>query len=295
MIVAPDGDCEPPGLGEGILAELGFTPRLVDGIPNMALLEIVILAVVQGVAEFLPISSSGHVVVIAALFDQLGQPLEDKISVNVVLHVGTLLAVLVFYWRRVLRLLGQDRRVIGLLVVGTLPAVVVGLPLRWHFHQALESPMLAGFMFLVTGALLLWGASIHSGSLDCRELQFRHALAIGAFQALAILPGVSRSGATIVAGLACGLKRHEAAAFSFLLAIPAIGGAGLLEAISLLDQQSCEIPARLLILGGVLSCLVGLVSLWWLVRWLAQGRLSYFAWWVFLLGPVVVAWRLWWS
>ena len=130
------------------------------------------------------------------------------------------------------------------------------------------------------------------GSLDCSELGYGRALWIGAFQALAVLPGISRSGASIVAGMSCGLKRDEAATFAFLLAIPIIGGAGLIEAACLSGRTSNLVSTGLLGLGVVLSFVVGLASLAWLVRWLAKGHLHHFAWWVFLLGPVVIIWQL---
>lgn len=259
----------------------------------MELLQILILAVVQGIGEFLPISSSGHVVVLAALFDQVGKPLEEKLTVNIVLHLGTLLSILVFYRRRIVALLGRDRRVIGLLAVGTLPAVAVGLTLKLYGEALLENALLAGFMFPLTGVMLLGIARRTPGKLTCRELSYGRALWIGLFQCAAILPGISRSGTTIVAGLASDLKREEAAAFSFLLAVPAIAGAGLLEMISLLRSPPTSEAIGLLALGGGVSFFIGLISLWWLVRWLQQGRLHYFAWWVLGLGPVVVAWQLW--
>ena len=261
----------------------------------MMFLQIIILAIVQGIGEFLPISSSGHVVALASLFDQFGQPMEEKLTVNIVLHLGTLLAVLVFYRRRIAGLVGRDRRVIGLLILGTLPAVAIGLPLKWLFADTLQSAMVAGLMFPVTGALLLWTIGRSPGELECRQVSYRQALVIGLFQSFAILPGVSRSGATIVAGLGCGLRREEAATFSFLLAIPAIGGAGLLELIDMLHHPPEPGSLGMLAVGALLSFLVGLVALWWLTRWLAQGRLHYFAWWVLILGPLVVAWQLWWS
>jgi undecaprenyl-diphosphatase len=255
-------------------------------------LEVVILALVQGVTEFLPISSSGHLAVVGALFEQLGRPLDKKLTLTVVLHLGTLAAILVFYWRRVRRLVDQDRRMVGLLAVGTLPAAVVGLPLKWLVGDLLQNAELVGFMFLLTGAMLLWSDRAKPGNLICRELSYARALLIGAFQALAILPGVSRSGATIVAGLGCGLKRDEAAVFSFLLAIPVIAGAGLIELLDLARGSPDSAPSGLLALGAGLSFAVGLASLAFLVRWLRQGRLRHFAWWVLLLGPTVLAWRL---
>lgn len=258
----------------------------------MLYFEILILAIVQGIAEFLPISSSGHVVVTAELFAQCGYPLKERITVNIVLHLGTLLAIVAFYFRRIIHLLRADRRVIGLILVGTIPAVVVGLPLRMLFERGLESALLAGFLFPVTGMMLFWGDRHTSGTLQARDLTYGKALVIGLFQAAAILPGISRSGSTIVGGLLCGLRRDEAAALAFLLAIPAIGGAGVLEALHLFSQPAAAMSVPVLALGGVLSTVVGYVSLAWLVRWLQQGHLHWFAWWVIPLGPTVIVWQL---
>ncbi len=260
----------------------------------MAIIEIVILAVVQGIGEFLPISSSGHVLVVASLFEQLGSELPgDKLTLNIVLHFGTLLAILVFYRQRIWRLLlGRDRRVVGPLIIGTIPAVVIGVPLDMFCDQVLQNPLLAGCMFLITGVLLLWSAKSGDGTRECRDLTVSQSLVIGFFQAFAILPGISRSGSTIVAGMGCGLKRDEAATFSFLLAIPVIGGAGILELAKLLRAPSGDTQWGLLALGAVISFYVGLGSLWWLVQWLRQGRLHLFAWWVIPVGVLVIVWQL---
>ncbi len=263
----------------------------------MVWLEIFLLAVVQGIGEFLPISSSGHVVVGLALCDRLGFPLDEKLTVNIVLHVGTLAAILVFYWRRILRLLREDRRVIGLLIVGSVPAALAGVavkatPMGEALEAGLESALVAGFMFPLTGLILLWSARRDPGQTTCRELTYGRAILIGLAQAFAILPGISRSGTTIVAGIGCGLRRDEAATFSFLLAIPAIGGAGLIETVKLLGEPSGAMPLGPLALGMLVSFLVGLAALGWLIRWLDQGRLHLFAWWVIPLGAAVVAWQL---
>jgi undecaprenyl-diphosphatase len=259
-------------------------------------LEILLLAVVQGIAEFLPISSSGHVLVGAALFDQFGQPLDEKLTVNVVLHLGTLLAILVFYWRRLVRLLGQDRRVIGLLVVGSVPIGVVGLVVKKSsigptLEAGLESALLAGLMFPITAALLVWASRRPQGDTACRELGYGSALLIGLLQAFAVLPGVSRSGATIAAGLGCGMRREEAAAFSFLLAIPAIAGAGLLETLDLAQHGAGSTHLGGLVAGGTVAFAVSLASLSWLVRWLKHGRLHLFAWYLVPLGAAVLLWQ----
>lgn len=258
----------------------------------MNYLEIVLLGLIQGIGEFLPISSSGHVVVLSELFDQIGCSLTDTLTINIVLHLGTLLAILVFFRHRIAALLGEDRRVIALVLVGSVPAAVVGLTLRIYSQAALENALLAGLMFLVTGALLQRTRRVNSGKLTCRELTFRQSLLIGGFQAIAILPGVSRSGSTIVAGLAAGLERDEAATFSFLLAIPAIAGAGVVELAMLINRSAASTPPFVLLAGAAVSFAVGLVSLFWLIRMLEGGKLHWFAWWLFLLGPIVVVWQL---
>ncbi len=263
----------------------------------MLWLQVLILAVVQGITEFLPISSSGHVIVGASLFDQFGDVMDEKLTLNIVLHVGTLGSILVFFRERIVALLGRDRRVLGLLAVGTLPAVAVGLMLKaspWGagIEQTLESPLVAGMMFPVTGALLLWGMRHAGGELACRDVGYHHALVIGFFQALAVLPGISRSGSTIVASLGCGLRREEAAAFSFLLAIPALAGGGILEVIDLLRKGPGDTPADMLLTGGLVSFLVGLFGLWWLLRLIRRGRLALFACYLIPLGAAVVLWQL---
>lgn len=258
----------------------------------MALLEILFLALIQGIGEFLPISSSGHVVVGQAVFDQLGYPLHDKLAVNIVLHLGTLLSILVFYRRRILEVLGRDRRVIGLVLAASVPAGLVGVLCKPWVESAFESPLCVGWMFFFTGAMLLWSAGHQTGELACRELSYAKALLIGLFQAVAVLPGISRSGSTIVAALGVGLRRDEAATFSFLLAIPAIAGAGLLESLKLRHESMGSLTPQALLIGAAVSFQVGLAALWVLLRWLQGGRLYRFAWWVTPLGTVVVVWQL---
>lgn len=256
----------------------------------MGWLEVLVLAVVQGVTEFLPVSSSGHLVVAAALLEEFPQ---EVLDVSIVLHLGTLLSVIVFYWHRLWRLLGEDRRVIPLLIVGTLPAVVVTLAIKIVAPEMeiLESPLLAGLMFPLTGLLLIAASRRLPGTTDYTDMTYRQVLAIGALQAVAILPGISRSGSTIVAGLLVGLRRESATTFAFLLAVPAIGGAGLLQAVKMLKGASLTTAPTVLAAGALVSFLVGLAALWWLIRLVQQGRLAWFAWWLIPLGIAVTAWQ----
>ena len=260
----------------------------------MPLTHILILAVVQGLAEFLPISSSGHLVVTEELLEQIdGKPIQDKVDVNIVLHAGTLMSILVYYWDRIWRLLFEDRRTILLLIIATLPAVVVGIPVKkWADAALLTNPLLTGVLLVVTGAMLFAVSRFPPQNGTYTSLSYRKSLWIGVSQALAILPGLSRSGATISAGLAGGLSRRDAATFAFLMAIPAIAGAGVLQLGDLLVESGPTTSIGHLLIGAVVAFLVGLISLKWLVGWLEKGRLEYFGYWCIPLGLVVIAWQL---
>ena len=252
-----------------------------------------ILAIIQGVAEFLPISSSGHLVVVAAwLAGPESQGQLDVVDVNIFLHFGTLLSILLYYWRRVLRLLTTDRRTILLLMVGTLPAVMIGLPVKRQFEWILESALLAGCL-LVVNAVVLWLAnSLTPGKGEYNDLSYRRTIGIGLAQAFAILPGISRSGSTISAGLAADLSRSDAATFAFLLAIPAIAGASLLEVIDLMRNQQLHTPLSYLAIGAAVAFAVGLCSLHLLLWLLEKGRLYWFAYWCLAVGGGVILWQL---
>lgn len=268
-------------------------PRPDRSINHMTLLDILILAFVQGVTEFLPISSDGHLVIAGAFLSP--ERVQELFRVTIVLHLGTLLSVLIYFWRDILRLAGADRRVIPLLIVGTIPAVVIGLPLKFLGGSMLTNPLLAGFMFPVTAAFLIWASRQPEGMVPYTQLSIGGAIKIGILQALAILPGVSRSGTTISGGLGVGLDRRSAGTFAFLLAIPAISGAGVLELIDLLTEPpTSQVPLNPihLLIGAGASCLVGLGALSLLIRWVQQGRLAVFAWYLVPLGIAVVVWQL---
>jgi undecaprenyl-diphosphatase len=259
---------------------------------ELALWQIVVLAVVQGVTEFLPVSSSGHLVVVAALLSPENADKLDVADVNIALHLGTLLSIVVYYHKTIARLLTEDRRAIGLLIVATLPAVLVGLPLYVFAKQALSSTILAGCMLIVTGIILLWATRIRHGTERYQEMSYGKALWIGASQALAILPGLSRSGTTISTGIAARLSPRSAATFSFLMAIVAILGAGTLEAVKIAREGTSGTHLGWLVVGALVAFVVGLAALWALIRVLDRGRLSWFAWWCIPLGIAVIAWRL---
>lgn len=260
----------------------------------MTYLRIIILGVVQGVTEFLPVSSDGHLVVADRLigaFSRQKLP-EGDVLETIILHLGTLLAILVAYWRPILRLLGADRRLIALLFVGTIPAGVVGLALKKYCSDWLTDPRLTGAMLLVNGGILLWINRRPQGTQAYQSLNYGQTLFIGSCQAAAPLPGISRSGTTIAGALAVGLRREDAATFSFLLAIPAISGAVVVALIDLARGAEISSDAPTLTVGAAVSFVVGLASLRLLLKVLNSGRLNWFGWWCIALGGVLLAWQL---
>lgn len=246
------------------------------------LLRVLILAVVQGIAEFLPVSSSGHLVV----FNDFLGGLEESAMLVIILHAGTLGSILVVYWRRILDLISQDRRVVGLMVVGTLPAVVMGLTITKGFPWLVDSPCVAAPMLILTGFLLVALGKLPSRSGTYRQFSWIGAFLVGCFQAVAILPGISRSGSTIFAGRLLGLNKEDSVTFSFLLAIPAICGAVTLASIDLIDgsETASELPITILLVGALCSFVVGIAALKWLIRWSQEDRLHWFAYWCIPVG-----------
>lgn len=254
---------------------------------------LILLAIVQGVAEFLPISSSGHLA-LGAHFLGLSEG-QDELSI--VLHGGTLGSILVFYHRRILALLSQDRRVIPMLIVGTIPAGVLGVflkkmaPSMWGIDimDGFPAALTASLMLPITGLLMLSIPLLRARQRDEEALQeyqqltYGQVFVIGCFQAFALLPGISRSGSTIFAGILTGLRSQAAATFSFLLAIPAICGAMTLELKDVIENGSTTSPV-LLVTGALISFVVGLVSLVLLSKFINQGKLHWFAYWTIPLG-----------
>ena len=255
----------------------------------MNLLDIIILGIVQGATEFLPVSSSAHLV--------LGQHLLNLqsagVALEVVLHLGTLLSVLIYFRDDITALLrgmfrggeaGKSVRAeIGLLIIATLPAVVVALTLGDAVESAFEDVQLVGAALLITSVILASSRLVKGPGSAL--IGWRLALLIGLAQACAIFPGISRSGATIVAGLWLGLAADRAARFSFLMAIPAIVGAGL---FTLLDLDGLSIAPVYLGLGFAASATTGYLVISWLMNILRRGQLHYFGAYTLLVGLIII-------
>ncbi len=258
-------------------------------------LTLIFLAIVQGIAEFLPISSSGHLA-LGAFFLGLKEG-QDELSIT--LHAGTLLSILVFYRQKIWALLAEDRRVIGMLIVGTIPVAVIGIFIKkimpgmigFDLMDGFPAALTAALMLPVTGLLLLGIPMQKRGENEYQSLTYGQVVVIGFFQAFALLPGISRSGSTIFAGIFTGLRSEAAATFSFLLAIPAIGGAMTLELKDVLENGSTT-PVGMLVAGAVISFLVGWVSLTLLMKFVNKGKLHIFAFWVIPVGLITAIFLL---
>jgi undecaprenyl-diphosphatase len=196
------------------------------------MLDAILWGLIQGLTEFLPISSSGHLVLVPAVLGRGGPDL----ATSAVLHLGTLAAVLVYFRGEVREMLGlteYGKRLLRLLVIGTIPAAAIGFAFRGGFEKLNDNPRYVAVALIVTGIFLFSTRWIPSGRRVITDSTNVDAAALGFGQALALIPGVSRSGSTIAAGLARSFDREAAARYSFLLGIPAIAGAGLLEFVDL--------------------------------------------------------------
>jgi undecaprenyl-diphosphatase len=240
---------------------------------------------IQGLTEFLPVSSSGHLVLIPALFDRPGPDL----ATNAMLHLGTLAAVLVYYRSDIARMAKFDkpaRRLITLLLIGTVPAVILGLLFEDKVEELISEPKKVAFMLIVTGIILLATTLLRLGDKQMTDVQPRDSLLIGLAQAMALIPGISRSGMTISAGLARGLERTEAARFAFLLGIPVIAGAGLLQMVEAFRLGE-PIPATVWV-GVVVAGLTGYAAIAILLRLLTRVGLAPFGLYCVTFGAIAM-------
>lgn len=254
----------------------------------MDLLRAIFLGTLQGATEFLPISSSGHLVLVPWW---LGWD-ESPLVFDIVLHLGTLVAVLAYFWRDWLTLLragwtalrtrsfqDPDARLLLFLVLGTIPAALAGLLLEDFFASVFGEPWVVGIFLLITAALLAASERLYSTTNALSCMTARNALAIGLAQACAILPGLSRSGSTIATGMWLGYSRPAAARFSFLLAAPITFGAGFKQVLDVLfgNETIARDMVAPMIVGFIAALIIGYLCIWFLLRLVQRRRLYGFA------------------
>ena len=262
------------------------------------LLKLMFMAVLQGVTEFLPVSSSGHLAIAGKLF---GLEPDKVLLLGVLMHAGSFFAIVIFYFKLLLGFFKRDQLHLMLMVIlGTIPAGIGGVLLKKSglAESLFSHPLITGMAFLITAMLLRMTDKKKlipdsEQAVSVKEISWRQALIVGFVQLGALLPGISRSGSTIAAGIFCGIKREDAAAFSFLLALPAIGGATLLETISMMTQTTSEQVSVLQIAVSVIfSFAASLGALTCVVNIVKKSKISLFSWYLFALGIAVILWQL---
>lgn len=253
-------------------------------LPAMPFLHAVVLGAVQGLTEFIPISSSGHLVLVPEALGW-GQP---GLTFDILLHVASLLALVTYFRAELIELVGglfsgnrASRRLFALLAVGTIPAAVAGLLLNDYFERAFDDAKSSAIQLIITAAILVGAELVHRRHSAKREklrtiadLNAGDAGMIGIAQAVAILPGISRSGSTIAAGLGLQMERDDAARFAFLLAIPALFGAAL---VKLPDMGSGQLTGGAAIGGFIASLVTSYIAIAGLIRYLKNRTLYPFA------------------
>jgi undecaprenyl-diphosphatase len=257
----------------------------------LAWLSIILFGILQGLTEFLPVSSSGHL----TLFQYFSKSINEDLSLNIAVHIGTLLTILVYYRRDIIQLIyglirweSQSVHMVAMILAATLPTGIIGLLMKKKMAWVLTHPPTAGACLLLTAFILYISDKANKVSDPSSSgfgIGLMQAVLIGLVQGMAVLPGISRSGSTIVAGLFLGMTPHNAARFSFLISVPAIAGAGLLE---FLGADEAMDASRFLV-GGAVSFVTGLLAIHWMVRLTIKRKVRVFA---YYLVPVSILFLL---
>jgi undecaprenyl-diphosphatase len=261
----------------------------------MNLLEAIILGIVQGLTEFLPVSSSGHLVLLQRVFN-INEP---SLFFDTMLHLGTLTAVFVVLWKDIWELIKKPIQKLTLfIIIATIPAVIAALTFSDTIEEIFVSADFLGICFLITAALLVTAeilskrAKRRENLKEVKDMHWLHALLIGVMQAIAIPPGISRSGATISGALFCKLDREAAARFSFLMSIPAILGAVVLQTKDLISNNAANIEysisAAAVVAGTVTSAIVGFFAVKFMLKIIKERSLYSFAVYTGILGICVI-------
>ena len=267
----------------------------------MGYLEAVVLAVIQGLTEFLPVSSSGHLVLAQHWF---GQFTETHLLYDVMLHLATVTAILVYFREDLLTLVkgylggrteggsmfqGYERKTIHLVILASIPTAVLGIGVQLFGFSKLAQPSIVAVMLILTGGIL-WIGRGGSSARGAKEMKAWDAVIIGFIQGMAILPGISRSGSTIASGMLLGLDRELAARFSLLISIPAIVGATILEVWKVLGTTHESFGTYFF--GMAVAALVGYWSIGVILRLVRHNHFYLFSWYLWPLGLTILVWGL---
>lgn len=263
----------------------------------MDLFQTIIISIVEGLTEFLPVSSTGHMIITQNLLGvQPGDPFVHAFTF--IIQFGAILSVVCLYWKRFFQMrnaeeLSEKLKFYGLLIVGVLPAVVVGLAAKKSGLLAwlLDSVTVVAIMLVVGGVFMLFCDKIFNGGRDENKVTCKRAFLIGCFQCLAVVPGVSRSMATIVGGMQQKLTRKHAAEFSFFLAVPTMAGATLLDLIEMFGEDATWATPHnitMLIVGSVVAFIVAMLAMKWFVGFITKFGFKAFGWYRIIVGGIIL-------
>jgi undecaprenyl-diphosphatase len=271
----------------------------------MDIIQAIIIGIVQGLTEFLPVSSSAHLVFVPEILK-----VQSSLAFDTILHVGTLVAVLAYFWNDVIHIiksffsslidiprrqfrkgLQEDKfkKLAWFIIIGSIPAGLAGILFKSQFESLFSNVVAVGFFLIITG-LLLWGSEMISRKVkdktSLKKMTVKNSLIIGIAQAFAIAPGISRSGATISTGLFLGLERELAARYSFLLSIPAILGAALVQAKDI--SSVLDISTAATIAGFLAAVISGYIAIKIVLKLIKERNLLIFAYYCWIIGPIAM-------
>jgi undecaprenyl-diphosphatase len=251
------------------------------------MIEALILGIVQGVTEFLPVSSTAHLILFPWFFNWSGEV--DSLTFDVALHAGTLLALLLCFWKDWVELVLKKQKLFGLIILASIPVGIAGFLLNDMAEKYLRSPLLISLSLIAVGLIMLVSEKAFKYK-GIEKTELKDAIIIGISQAVAIIPGVSRSGITISAGLFRGFEREAAARFSFLLSTPIIGGAALLHLKKAFLNHGVPVhDYKLFAIGLIASFGTGVMAIKFLLGFLKKHPLNLFVYYRFLLAVVIIA------
>ncbi|ADO77143.1 undecaprenyl-diphosphate phosphatase [Halanaerobium praevalens] len=250
-------------------------------------LQAIFLGIIQGLTEFIPVSSSGHLVIAQSFLNIK----EDQILFNVILHIGTLIPIFIVFKQDIKDMIlfkKEKRKEIIYILLAIIPTGIIGVLFEDFFAELFSNSYLTALMLILTGLILYITEKIESGTKEVEDLKFWQPFLVGLAQAGAIIPGISRSGTTIAASLFQGLNREAAARFSFLMSVPVIGGAGLLQFLNVLEKGSFELEIKIVILGFLAASISGYLAIKILLKVLAEKKLNYFSYYCWILAILVI-------
>lgn len=253
----------------------------------MEIVKIIILGLIQGLTEFLPISSSGHLVIMQKIFN-INQ---NQLLISVLLHFGTLIPVLIIFRDDILEILSfkkEKKHFTFLIIIASIPTAIMGFFFEDFFEKLFSSTISTALMLIVTGFILLIGDKLANYDREITNFKWLNAVFVGIAQGIAIIPGISRSGSTITASLVQGLKKEEAARFSFILSVPVIAGAGLLKVGEAFNTGVNNFNTTAIILGVISAIISGYVAIRYFIYILKKQKLIYFSYYCWIIGTIIL-------